>query len=528
MRRSHGTMQQQLLLLAAGLLPGFCRLVAPAADTSRKVAPNCTVFPRRTFRSAKGKIATVATTVDPGSCCEACGKRKGCAAWAHSSKENHGSAQPGTYNCSLYRIVNPTTSSRDCTMGTMSWNTGPTFTFSYRVRVAAISPPSKNATTVAWHFTGSDTWLSPGARLTGSEWSPEHTFNSTGVKWEAHYSTVDYKIVPGRMGFCLLGSCSRDPHRNTTVCTHLPAAPNRTMTVQVSVTLDGTTSLLEGTLLRGVSGSGAIPRTYRHDCTSLEIIIGRQLSTSTNFVETSRQYNAHRYWPSFAALPQPANVTIRRFPIQDRLVIGDDVGAWRDGLRAMKQLGLHGVGGAPHAWLMREEFGYALTPTAHQSVALLDWQTDAPAHGLPPGNLTAWAEHAVGTELDHGFARGELSTASLHDEPGCQLPAALPPVKNSTADAQRWLAYLQAQGLQPVDFGVAEWDGMLPNVTAGVLPGAPLTARRLRYWSIRHVAWDSSSYLSRATRALESASPGVGAYVNWSESNGPHCAIALH
>jgi hypothetical protein len=207
-------------------------------------------------------------------------------------------------------------------------------------------------------------------------------------------------------------------------------------------------------------------------------------------------------------------------------VIGDsDIGAWRDGLRAMKQLGLRGVGGVPRAWLLSQELGYVLTPTAHESVALTDWQVDAPARGLPPGNLTAWAEHAVGEELAAGFARGELSTASLHDEPGCQLPSALPPVQNSTVAQRRWVAYLHASGLQPRDLGAAEWGGVLPNVTEGALAGASLAARRLRYWSIRYVAWDSSSYLASATHALEIASPGVGAYVNWSAF--PCCTAQL-
>ena len=431
-------------------------------SSSRDAAQHCSQLhgaPKVRLPESEGPaIATVAGTVDPSSCCAACGATKGCVSWAHigTSAGKHGGC-----TCSLYDSVGPTTSRRDCNVGTMPWYTGPTFAFSYRVRVAAISPPSKNVTTAAFppsiggHFTGSDAWLSPEARLTGSAWSPAYSFNSTGVAWEAHYSSVDYKIVPRGMGVCLLGSCSRNPRTNTTVCTHLPAAPNRTITVQVSVTLSGTTSLLEGTLMRGVSGSGKTPRTLRDDCASFEIIIGRHTSTSTNFVETSMQYNARQYWPHFDALPQPANVTVKRFPIQDRLVIGDsDIGAWRDGLRAMKQLGLHGVGGVPRAWLLSQELGCALAPAAHQSVALNDWQTDAPARGMPPGNL---AEHAVGEELASGFARGELSTASLHDEPGCRLPASLPPVKNSTVAARRWVAYLHAQGLRPRDFGVAEW-----------------------------------------------------------------------
>ena len=99
----------------------------------------------------------------------------------------------------------------------------------------------------------------------------------------------------------------------------------------------------------------------------------------------------------------------------------------------MRRLGLHGVGGVPRAWLQQQELGYTFTPAHHQSVALLSWQQDAPARGLPPGNLSAWAARAVASEFAGGFRRGQLSTASLHDEPGAQLPGALPPVANRSA-----------------------------------------------------------------------------------------------
>lgn len=385
---------------------------------------------------------------------------------------------------------------------------GPNFTFSYRVKVATISPPASanNTTTVVWQWF-SDAQPFPGAHLTGSAWSSEYTasFNGTGVPW-AKISTRDYHILPTRMNLCPIG---------------LPITPNRTMTVQVSVTVEnGPPFLLEGKLLRDRSISGKIQRQLRGDCASLQIIIGRQNSTATNFVETNRQYNARRYWPLFSALPQPVDAPApQRFPIQDRLVIGDsDIGAWRDGLRAMRQLGLHGVGGVPRAWLLQDELGYVLSPTAHQKVPLLDWQKPKPRHAA--WNLSEWSENLIGAELAAGFTRGQLSTASLDDEPGAQLPAALPPVANSTTAARRWVTYLQAQGLQPRDLGAGGWSEVLPNMTVGAIAGAPLTARRLRYWTVRHVAWDSSRFLASATRALEAASPGVGTYVNWNNFGG--------
>jgi hypothetical protein len=213
------------------------------------------------------------------------------------------------------------------------------------------------------------------------------------------------------------------------------------------------------------------------------------------------------------------------FPIEDELNLHDsDIVAWRDGLRAMRQLGLHGVGGVPRAWLQEQELGYTLTPMRQQRVPFLHWQQTM-AGARKPFNVTSWAKLAAGSEWADGFAPGALSTVCPADEPGAQLPSALPPVRNSSAAEYRWVKYLVAQGLHPTDFGVANWSAVVPNVTAGYAPGASVANRRLRYWSVRHVAWDSSSYLGSVTRAIEAATGGPGAappkaFVNWNNFGG--------
>ena len=193
---------------------------------------------------------------------------------------------------------------------------GPNFTFSYRVRVASFNPAiENNNVTTAWSWFR-DAQPFPGEQLTGSQWSANYTFNNTGVSWEK-ISTVDYKILPSYIRLCPIGQ---------------PLLANCTMAVQVSVAVSGgRPNLLEATLLRGQSISGKIPRQYRRDCAVLQVIIGHRTSTATNFVETSRQYNARRYWPTFAALPVHSAPAVQLFPIQDRLAIADgDIDAWRD------------------------------------------------------------------------------------------------------------------------------------------------------------------------------------------------------
>ena len=94
-----------------------CRLVAPAGETPLSMALKCTLLPLYTcFENPHNKIATVGATSDPGSCCVACGKMKGCASWTHSGK-----GEPGVFSCNLYSNVGPTKAGNHdgCSAGTM-------------------------------------------------------------------------------------------------------------------------------------------------------------------------------------------------------------------------------------------------------------------------------------------------------------------------------------------------------------------------------------------------------------------------
>jgi hypothetical protein len=81
--------------------------------------------------------------------------------------------------------------------------------------------------------------------------------------------------------------------------------------------------------------------------------------------------------------------------------------------------------------------------------------------------------------------------------------------------AARWQQFLQENHLTPPDLGAKAWGEVEPSLAGGVVD-APTTSKRLYYWSLRFVSWDSSRYLAEATKALEAElEPGTPIFVNW-------------
>ena len=153
-------------------------------------------------------------------------------------------------------------------------------------------------------------------------------------------------------------------------------------------------------------------------------------------------------------------------------------------------------------------------------MALLDYAPLAPntSPAVHCDNLTAWAQSVAGPLLQQqGFEGTDVRNTPIHDEPALSIPKDFPPVGTPAFPevSARWVKYLKAQGLTPIQLGASAWAGVKPS-TAGYMPGATLEARRLYYHSLRFVSWDSSRYLANATRSLESLlAPEASIYVNW-------------
>ena len=95
------------------------------------------------------------------------------------------------------------------------------------------------------------------------------------------------------------------------------------------------------------------------------------------------------------------------------------------------------------------------------------------------------------------------------------------PTDTSPIVKQRWISYLQAQGMTPTLLGSTSaegWDGIEPYRTHpdGLSP-LPLAERRRFYWTVRFIHWDSCRYMAEWTAALQEGAkdPNFQTYVNW-------------
>ena len=306
--------------------------------------------------------------------------------------------------------------------------------FSFAARVAALDPPPAEEkevrTIMEWG------WGQRAGETVGFAWGARDNFtNATAEKWAKSYPNSfglrpqyftgkrgDDEVLVTHLYFCHIGTF---PSRNDT-----ERAANQTTAVELSITLEGVTSTIAADLLwGGEEGS----------CDDLGVVVGRRKSTGKHFVESFRDYNNRRYWEAFEALPQPRTPP-KKFPILDSFRTGDgDIHALRDALRASKRLGLHGVSSGGPAWLQRQELGYALTAGGAE-VALEEWSPVAPDIGAKrkQDNLTAWAAATASSTMQRGFARSEIQSTPIHDEPGMRIPDDLPPVGNASfADVTR-------------------------------------------------------------------------------------------
>ena len=92
------------------------------------------------------------------------------------------------------------------------------------------------------------------------------------------------------------------------------------------------------------------------------------------------------------------------------------------------------------------------------------------------------------------------------------------PTDTSPIVKGRWVAYLKANKMSPALLGAASWAAVEPVRThpeASVALSLP--QKRLFYWTIRFVHWDSCRYIGQWTQGLQDAAQDdtLQAYVNW-------------
>ena len=101
---------------------------------------------------------------------------------------------------------------------------------------------------------------------------------------------------------------------------------------------------------------------------------------------------------------------------------------------------------------------------------------------------------------------GAIVASALADEPGWVMDQLWVPTDTSAVVQQRWVSYLQAQGMTPALLGAASWAAVQPYRTHpdGVTP-LPLTDRRRFYYTVRFIHWDSCRYMAEWTAALQAS-----------------------
>lgn len=117
-----------------------------------------------------------------------------------------------------------------------------------------------------------------------------------------------------------------------------------------------------------------------------------------------------------------------------------------------------------------------------------------------------------------GSTPADIVDFKMADEPFWIFPEILDIIRNNPNFLADFRGWLQAQGLQPSDFGQASWDGVLP-LKAGA--AADLPTRRLHYWTMRYLPESAARGLSVLAAALRQAFPNLRTVeTNWAPSLG--------
>ena len=132
---------------------------------------------------------------------------------------------------------------------------------------------------------------------------------------------------------------------------------------------------------------------------------------------------------------------------------------------------------------------------------------------------------------DVPLAPGSIVASALADEPGWSPPGGSGtgsatnrtlsmwlPTDTSSVVQGRWVAYLKLNSMTPALLGAASWAAVEPERThPDAAVALSLTQKRLFYWTIRFVHWDSCRYLGLWTKGLQDAAQDdtLQAYVNW-------------
>jgi hypothetical protein len=222
-----------------------------------------------------------------------------------------------------------------------------------------------------------------------------------------------------------------------------------------------------------------------------------------------------RYWKPLDGADVPPSQRPRKFPIADRFIGDGTLQSTEDGVRNLARAGFNVIMLPP-------------TPAIRELLAKSGLRTAA-AEYAPPGyafdysktitaaSIPAWADQQAAPYKKAGYKEGDPALFAMSDEPGWYYPSILKSLMDKPEALMRFREYIKSQGLTPADAGTSDWANVIPiGRSEGASPEAPLTRRRLFYWTMRFLAWDSSRHFAACARALEKTFyPGMPIFTNW-------------
>lgn len=251
----------------------------------------------------------------------------------------------------------------------------------------------------------------------------------------------------------------------------------------------------------------------------LGIMFERSQLTNNRFsAKTMAGFN-RRYWEPLQDAYLTPDARPQKLLFIDRFIGGDqDLIAWREGITNLMKVGFNVIMVPPNPVMRKILNKNGMTRTAWAVYCPPGYAFD---HGIadPDAVLAKWAQGEANTYIQAGFNVKDLSFFAMSDEPGWYLPAAFKGINgNNKRVHDRFVSYLQDHDLSRDDLGLAAWEDAK---AIGVSKAVSLPAKRLYYWTVRFLAWDSSRYFGRATAALEDAFyPGLPISCNFNNFKG--------
>lgn len=235
---------------------------------------------------------------------------------------------------------------------------------------------------------------------------------------------------------------------------------------------------------------------------SLALMIWRDVNSNAPRAETMAGYN-QRYWAEFDRAAIPPSQRPKRFLIVDRFIGGDDdILDWQQGISHLAEVGITAMLVPPLGPLPG-----MLTKDGVGRVALAVYSPPGGAlgGGTKTQPLDKWASELAAEYLKAGYSPSDFSIIAIADEPGWYFPMVLEAVKGDPTSLDEFRSYMAQQHLTPTMLGAANWSQVYPVGHGGVSTSAPLSRRRLFYWTCRFFSWKSAQYMRSATAQLHRA-----------------------